>query len=187
MHRMAEQRERKLHGDPEQDELMPVGAEDERIETGETAPESPEQKREREYRENAARLLARATQYIEEQRKEKLPPVLPMSQELFESTPLPTLDTAREQWQKSRGRFSALKETPKRFKMRSAGVENPDDLMALTHYLEQNLTNEEHHYIRVKASKKDREIEKYERKGHEVHDVHDSYRKKAQIQFTIQK
>ncbi len=183
---MAEGGGKKFQDRPEQDELAESASEPEGVVAQEIPIENPGQKREREYRENTAWILERATQYIKEQRREKLPPVLPVPQELPESVPLPTLDTAREQWQKSRGRFSALKEGTKRLKMRFAGVENPDDLTALIYYLEQDLVDEEERYIHVKASRKDREIEKYKRKGYEVHDTRDSHRK-GEVQFEIQK
>ncbi len=183
---MAENPERKLRHEAEEAGLAP-----EEVAAPESAIESPEQKREREYQENAARLLARAARYWEDQRKAKLSSELPAaSSPASDQTPLPTIADAKEQRERSRGSagiFGNLRERVKRTELRFAGVENPDDLMALVYYLEHTLTNDEHHYIHVESSKKDREIEKYIRKGYEVDDIHDSYLKEGEVEFTIRK
>lgn len=156
--------------------------------------ETPEQKQEREYRENIARLSQRATEYLEEQWKEKISTELPEAQLIVVDTvPLPTLATAREQWKRNRNSFGILKNLKEKLKeriklaeLRFAGIENPEDLMTLVYYSEQNLIDTDYQDIHVKSSKKDREIEKYQRKGYGVYGIYDSYRK-GEVEFTIQK
>lgn len=136
--------------------------------------------------ESIAQLLSRARAYLEDQKKEKLSAELIEPHVSSELPPLPTFATAQEKWRKNRDERGFVKESVEKFKLRLAGVENTDDVMALAEYLERALVDEEHHYIHVKASKKDREIEKYRRKRYEIHNIHDSYRK-GEVQFGVQK
>lgn len=178
---MAENQEGKSRGEEEYDALS-----SEREGLGEAPQETPEARREREYLENKARLEDRARQYLAEERS-RLYHLEESSASSAAPAPLPTMADARAAWQKSRSGLNSVTEALPRLRLRIAGVEDPADVLALTRHLEQTLMQEERHYVHVKASQKDREIQKYRRQGYEIHDVHDSYGYKGEVEFTIER
>ncbi len=183
-HHHTQNTERVPPPQPEAGETLPSATEAPTIPV-----ETLEQRREREYHENTAQLLDRAEQYIEGKRRERLPAEVPETLPTVESVPLPTLADARAELERSRstsGLIAKLKERRKRAQLRRAGIENPDDLIAFTRYLEQQLINTESHHKYVKSGRANREVEKYRREGYTIHDIHDSYRE-GQVEFSIER
>lgn len=128
--------------------------------------ETPEERREREHRENIARLEARAREYLDAQKSARASAEPQDSVPAEKQPPLPTMADARREYEEHRG----WRDNIHGLRLRLAGIEQPEDTMALVGWLERHLTDTERRYIRVPLKRKKSEMEKYRRLGYEIAD-----------------